>query len=70
MFFIYSVKILQINYTTKYFVLIFINRIDLFYYIVVQDDCLDTGFNLIEINSGSIWMDGLGVVLVNRNDGR
>lgn len=70
MFFIYSVKILQINYTTKYFVLIFINRIDLFYYIVVQDDCLDTGFNLNEINSGSIWMDGLGVVLINRNDGR
>lgn len=69
MFFIYSVKILQINYTTKYFVLIFINRIDLFYYIVVQDDCLDTGFNLNEINSGSIWMDGLGVVLINRNDG-
>lgn len=69
MFFIYSVKILQINYTTKYFVLIFINRIDLFYYIVVRDDCLDTGVNLNEINSGSIWMDGLGVVLINRNDG-
>lgn len=70
MFFIYSVKILQINYTTKYFVLIFINRIDLFYYIVVQDDCLDTGFNLIEINSGSIRMNRLVVVLINRNDGR
>ena len=70
MFFIYSVKILQINYTTKYFVLIFINRIDLFYYIVVQDDCLDTGFNLNEINSGSIWMYRLVVVLINRNDGR
>lgn len=70
MFFIYSVKILQINYTIKYFVLIFINRIDLFYYIVVQDDCLDTGFNLNEINSGSIRMNGLVVVLINRNDGR
>lgn len=70
MFFIYSVKILQINYTTKYFVLIFINRIDLFYYIVVQDDCLDTGFNLNEINSGSIRMNRLVVVLINRNDGR
>ena len=69
MFFIYSVKILQINYTTKYFVLIFINRIDLFYYIVVRDDCLDTGFNLNEINFGSIWMYGLVVVLINRNDG-